>query len=152
MTGFIDGEGTFYVGIYAKDDMRTGYQVSLEFAITQHVRDLTLMNKLPLFFHCGYVAMNKGKSTCQYRMRNISHLENHLFPLLDAYPLQTQKSLDATAFREVHALIKDGKHLTLLSSRAAQRSRSNSSTKSSNEPSTKVSITSYACPLYGGVG
>ena len=29
-------------------------------------RDLTLMNTLPLFFNCGYVAMNKGKSTCQF--------------------------------------------------------------------------------------
>ncbi len=29
VTGFIDGEGTFYVGVYPKSDMATGYQVSL---------------------------------------------------------------------------------------------------------------------------
>ena len=62
-------------------------------------------------------------------MRNINDLGTYLFPLLDRYPLQTplgstssvgvtpagaveQKALDATAFREVHALIKAGLHLT----------------------------------------
>ena len=54
------------------------------------------MNTLPLFFNCGYVAMNKGKSTCQFRIRNINDLGTYLFPLLDRYPLQTQKALDAT--------------------------------------------------------
>ncbi len=112
VTGFIDGEGTFYVGITPKSDMSTGYQISLEFTITQHVRDITLMNKLPLFFGCGYVVLNKGKSTCQFRIRNINELEVSLFPLLETYPLQTQKALDAVAFREVHAIVKAGKHLT----------------------------------------
>lgn len=112
VTGFIDGEGTFFVGVYAKSDMRLKYQVSLEFAITQHVRDLAMMYKLPLFFNCGYVALNSGKSTCQFRIRNVLELEQNLFPLLEAYPLQTQKALDAAAFREVHALVKDGRHLT----------------------------------------
>ena len=39
VTGFIDGEGTFYVGIYPKNDMVTGYQISLEFTVTQHIND-----------------------------------------------------------------------------------------------------------------
>lgn len=90
--------------------MATGFQVSLEFTITQHVRDLVMMNKLVLFFNCGYVALNKV--TCQYRIRNINELEAHLFPLLDAYPLHTQKALDAAAFKQVHALIKAKQHLT----------------------------------------
>jgi hypothetical protein len=50
VTGFIDGEGTFYCGINPKSDMKLGFQVTLEFVITQHIRDALLMQKLVDFF------------------------------------------------------------------------------------------------------
>jgi hypothetical protein len=34
VTGFIDGEGTFYCGINPKSDIKLGFQVTLEFVIT----------------------------------------------------------------------------------------------------------------------
>jgi hypothetical protein len=101
--------------------MVLGYQVGLEFSITQHQRDLELMLLLPQFFRCGYVtvpyglvsrSLTKDKTTCQYRIRKIMDLELNLFPLLEEFPLQTQKKPDAKAFREVHALIKAKQHLT----------------------------------------
>jgi hypothetical protein len=48
VTGFIDGEGTFYVGIYPKKDLTRGFQVSLEFSVTQHIRDTLTMQNLNL--------------------------------------------------------------------------------------------------------
>lgn len=113
MTGFIDGEGTFYVGISAKKDMALGYLLNLEFCITQNKRDLALMSLLPEFFGCGYIALMANTTTCQYRIRKTEDLEQHLFPVSDQYPLRTQKALDAAAFREVHALVKAKKHLTV---------------------------------------
>jgi hypothetical protein len=92
--------------------MVLGYLVNLEFCITQHKRDMALMNSFPLFFGCGYVALMANKTTCQYRIRKVEDLERCLFPLLDQYPLQTQKALDAQAFREVLELVKAKKHLT----------------------------------------
>lgn len=118
-------EGTFYVGISAKRDMALGYLVNLEFCITQHKRDLALMNQLPEFFGCGYIALMANKTTCQFRIRNINDLEQHLFPLLDRYPLQTQKALDAAAFREVHALVKAKKHLTVEGLQQIRRLKAN---------------------------
>jgi hypothetical protein len=112
VTGFIDGEGTFYCGINPRSDMKTGFQVTLEFVITQHIRDVLLMHKLVEFFNCGYL-IKDGPTKYQYRIRNINDLQNHLFLLLDEYPLQTQKSLDATAFRLIHSLILAKKHLTV---------------------------------------
>lgn len=41
--GFIDGEGTFYCDISPKPDIKIGYQVTLQFVITQHIRDVVLM-------------------------------------------------------------------------------------------------------------
>lgn len=102
MTGFIDGEGTFYVGISAKKDMALGYLVLYYSAQTR--------SSFNEFFGCGYIALMANKTTCQYRIRKIEDLEQHLFPLLDQYP---KKALDAAAFREVHALVKAKKHLTV---------------------------------------
>ena len=46
VTGFIDGEGTFFVGINAQPSMALNFQVLLEFVITQHIRDEALMKTL----------------------------------------------------------------------------------------------------------
>lgn len=92
--------------------MIVGYQVTLEFVITQHIRDALLMQKIVDFFGCGYLAKD-GTTKYQFRIRNIKDLEQHLFPLLDNYPLQTQKALDAAAFRKIHTMILAKKHLTV---------------------------------------
>lgn len=92
--------------------MKTGFQVLLNFCITQHIRDMALMNKLIPFFGCGYLKKD-GPTKVQFTIRNVAHLQTHLFPLLDAYPLQTQKGLDAKAFREAHAMIMNKEHLTV---------------------------------------
>jgi hypothetical protein len=92
--------------------MKLGFQVTLEFVITQHIRDALLMQKLVEFFNCGYLVKD-GPTKYQYRIRNINDLEQHLFPLLNNYPLQTQKALDAAAFRQIHSLILAKKHLTV---------------------------------------
>jgi len=44
ISGFIDGEGTFHVAIQNKFFIALGYQVQLQFAITQHIRDASLMS------------------------------------------------------------------------------------------------------------
>lgn len=45
VVGFIDGEGCFHISVSKNSTMKLGYQVSLEFTITQHIRDKELMNK-----------------------------------------------------------------------------------------------------------
>jgi hypothetical protein len=53
VSGFIDGEGCFYIGIVKDKAMKLGYSVKLEFSITQHIRDQLLMESFILFFGCG---------------------------------------------------------------------------------------------------
>jgi hypothetical protein len=111
VTGFIDGEGTFFVDLLKNKTMALGIQVQLQFSITQHIRDANLMRSLVDFFGAGIVVPD-GPTKVQYRIRRFADFEQCLFPLLDEYPLMTQKRLDAEAFRKVHALMKDGQHLT----------------------------------------
>jgi LAGLIDADG endonuclease len=111
VTGFIDGEGTFFVDLLKNKTMALNIQVQLQFSITQHIRDADLMRSLVDFFGAGIV-VSDGPTKVQYRIRWFADFEQSLFPLLDEYPLMTQKRLDAEAFRKVHALMKDGRHLT----------------------------------------
>jgi len=111
VTGFIDGEGTFFVDLLKNKTMALSIQVQLQFSITQHIRDADLMRSLVDFFGAGIVVPD-GPTKVQYRIRRFADFEQSLFPLLDEYPLMTQKRLDAEAFRKVHALMKDGRHLT----------------------------------------
>ena len=111
VVGFIDGEGTFFVDFLKNATMAQGIQVQLRFVITQHVRDGELMQRLQEFFGCGTISKD-GESKLQLRIRGFKDLEDKVFPLLDEYPLQTQKALDAQAFREVHSIIKNKIHVT----------------------------------------
>jgi hypothetical protein len=74
------------------------------------VRDAEIIDKFKVFFGCGTLIRNKD--TVQFRIRNRTDIKEKLFPLLDVYPLFTKKALDALAFRQVHALIYEGAHLT----------------------------------------
>jgi len=50
VTGFTDGEGTFYVGINKNTTMAIGYQVLPEFRIVQHKKDIKVLYALKKFF------------------------------------------------------------------------------------------------------
>ena len=111
IVGFIDGEGCFHVGISKNKTMKLGYQVTLEFSITQHIRDKELMNKLIDFFGCGYVIKDTPMKL-QYRIRDRQDLSKNLFPFLDQNTLLTVKSLDYLDFKLVHSMLEEKLHLT----------------------------------------
>ena len=111
LIGFIDGEGTFHIGINKNKSMKLNYQVIMEFVITQHKRDYDLLCSIKDYLDCGYL-IKDGPDKYQYRIRALDQLENKLFPLLDLDPLKTKKNLDAIAFRQVFAKVKNKEHLT----------------------------------------
>lgn len=111
IVGFIDGEGCFHVSISKNKSSKLGYQVTLEFSITQHIRDKELMNKFIDFFGCGYV-VNDTPMKLQYRIRDRKHLSKNLFPFIDKNSLLTVKSLDYLDFKEVHSMLESKLHLT----------------------------------------
>lgn len=111
LTGFVDGEGTFYVGINENKEMSAGYQVLPEFRIVQHYRDIKLLYKIKSFLGCGVV--RKGHNDrYELRVRKIEHLTNIVIPFFEEYPLQTQKQFDFFAWCKVVLLISQDQHLT----------------------------------------
>ena len=111
IVGFIDGEGCFHVSVSKNKSSKLGYQVTLEFSITQHIRDRKLMEKFIEFFGCGYV-VNDTPMKLQYRIRDRKQLSENLFPFIDQNSLLTVKSLDYFDFKHVHSMLENKLHLT----------------------------------------
>jgi len=111
VSGFTDGEGTFYVGINKNTEMTAGFQVLPEFRIVQHEKDIKLLYKLKSFFGCGVVRKNHD-TRYEVRIRKIEHLAKIIIPFFIKHPLQTQKKHDFLKFRKVVLLIEKGEHLT----------------------------------------
>jgi hypothetical protein len=111
ITGFVDGEGCFHVGICARSDMASGYQVLPEFTVVQHERDAKVLHALKAYFACGVVRTNHGERLA-YRVRGHEHLLERVVPFFEKHELKTSKRQDFLKFRRVVRLMAAGEHLT----------------------------------------
>jgi hypothetical protein len=111
ITGFVDGEGCFHVGINPHDEMTAKFQVLPEFTVVQHERDVQVLHALKAHFGCGVVRVNHGNRMA-YRVRSMKHLLEHIVPFFVKHPLKTRKNVDFLKFRDVLLLMDAGNHLT----------------------------------------
>jgi LAGLIDADG endonuclease len=111
ITGFVDGEGCFHVGISQHADMKLGWQVLPEFTVVQHERDVQLLHALKAYFGCGVVRRNHGDRIA-YRVRDRQHLNQHIVPFFFKHPLKSKKRADFEKFRDVLRMMEAGDHLT----------------------------------------
>lgn len=111
ITGFVDGEGCFHVGINKHEEMSAGYQILPEFTVVQHQRDINVLYALKKYFDCGVVRKNHGDRMA-YRVRSIEHLLKKIIPFFEKHQLKTKKRVDFQKFRRVLLLIEKDAHLT----------------------------------------
>ena len=111
VTGFVDGEGCFHVGINAHADMTAGYQVLPEFTVVQHARDAQLLHALKAFFGCGVVRKNHGDRMA-YRVRERKQLNERIVPFFAEHPLRSKKRVDYEKFRDVLLMMERDEHLS----------------------------------------
>ena len=108
VTGFVDGEGCFYVAINRQPKMKLGWQVLPEFRIVQHKRDEQLLESLRLFFGCGTVTVNHGDRK-ELRIRGLDNL-SRVVEFFRNFPLRSKKQRDFEIFAEIIKLMKQGLH------------------------------------------
>ena len=130
ITGFVDGEGCFYVGINPHKEMTAGFQVLPEFTVVQHERDVQVLHALKSYFGCGVVRVNHGDRMA-YRVRGQKDLIERIVPFFIKHSLKTKKNVDFIKFRHVLQLMEAGVHLTAegideIRKIAAQMNRGNS--------------------------
>jgi hypothetical protein len=110
ITGFVDGEGCFFLGINKHQEMTAGYQVLPEFTVVQHERDVQLLHALKKYFGCGVVRRNHGDRMA-YRVRGKDHLLKRIVPFFVEHPLKSKKRLDFEKFRRALLMMEVGDHL-----------------------------------------
>lgn len=55
LAGFVDGEGCFLMNVQNSSTHRLGCKVELRFQVTQHSKDILLMESLVKYLDCGKV-------------------------------------------------------------------------------------------------
>ena len=91
LTGFIDGEGCFIINMQSSGNKD---KIWLTFQITQHIRDILLLENISKYFNCGRVSVRNTKLAGDFLVSPIVARSQTIIPFLDKYPLQSVKIKD----------------------------------------------------------
>lgn len=108
--------GCFYIQLTKSKTHKTGFQVVLRFFITQHTRDIELMNSLIHLFNCGRVIRTGGKLNQEwinFEVWKTGDIINKIIPFFHKYSLLGEKSKDFRDFQKVARLVQNKAHLTI---------------------------------------
>lgn len=100
LVGFVNGEGCFFVDIYKTSNTKLGQAVKLSFFITQHYRDLQLIESLTQYLGCGKIYINSNKTAVYFKITKFEDLTEKIIPLFKKYPIYGNKALDFYDFCE----------------------------------------------------
>jgi NADH:ubiquinone oxidoreductase subunit 6 (subunit J) len=113
ITGFVDGEGAFGIGIYRQKTFKTGWCIIPYFSLQLHKRDLDLMYRIQSFFSAGNITVDKSRNSVNYAVHSIEDLNNKIIPHFMEFPLLTQKHADFLLFKSIIDLMMCKEHLTI---------------------------------------
>ena len=113
LAGFVSGEGCFRVSLIKTISSQLGYWVQLSFELTQHTRDIELINSLIEYLDCGQTTVYNDYNFIKYVVSNISDNMGKIIPFFDKYSIVGVKSKSYEDFKQVALIVKDKKHLTL---------------------------------------
>ncbi len=124
VTGFVDGEGCFSIGLTRQPDRvdrkgyRTGFQVSHDFVVTQGARSVHVLHELQKFFGVGHVNVNSRhdnhrENLYRYNVCRRADLLNVVIPFFRQFPLRSAKQRDFESFARCVELMVDQKHTSI---------------------------------------
>lgn len=115
LTGFVDGEGLFYVGVSKSKNVISGYSISVEFAVSQHIRDELLLTKFIEYLECGRISKAATRpDSVTFTVRKFNDIKEKVISFFQKFPLQGEKHRDFLDFWKVVKLVEDKSHLTEL--------------------------------------
>jgi hypothetical protein len=109
LSGFVSAEGCFLIGIAKSNLYSTGYQVYLNFIITQHIRDELLMKSL--IDYLGYGRLSRKRDIYELQVSKFSDVEK-IVAFFEKYPILGEKAKDFIDFSITLGLMKNKVHLT----------------------------------------
>lgn len=112
LSGFITAEGSFFISLYPNEKRKAGYAVSLVFCLSQHIKDIELLERLAKYLDCGKIRETKNRETVEWVITRSEDLNLKLIPFLTKHSLLGVKLLDFERFKEASLLIENKMHLT----------------------------------------
>lgn len=109
---FISAEGNFYVRIPSTNS-KLGYRVQLRFRISQHSREMGLMEKIVEYFGSGKIYKYGGKSAIGLTIVDFTVITYIIIPFFNKYPIVGIKLYDYLDWSKIHSLMTIPSHLTI---------------------------------------
>jgi len=111
VTGFVNGEGAFDVKIYSSKT-KIGQAVQLRFRISQHERDIKLMELLIKYFGCGQLEKHSKHKAVALVVTKFGHNTEKIIPFFNLYPLVGIKKFDFMDWCKISKSMTQGSNLT----------------------------------------
>jgi len=109
LTGFLDGESSFYIIVQKSNSVKTGWSVRAVFEIHLHLKDKPLLEEIQTTLGgVGKITITDNKVSLKIYYRDLAILLDHL----SNYPLITKKQADFKLFKEALDLMSRQEHLT----------------------------------------
>jgi hypothetical protein len=112
IAGLASGDGCFYISIRNSPTTKLGKSVVLRFQITQHSKDIRLIEMLISTLKCGKIQLALAQSTVNYVVVRFQDIFERIIPLFDRHPIKGIKSLDFADFKKIANLMYNKDHLT----------------------------------------
>ncbi|MGG3269853.1 LAGLIDADG family homing endonuclease [Priestia aryabhattai] len=111
ITGFVMGEGSFYLKIGKSKTCKSGYQLTPGFKINLKKQDCKILEDFRFIMNCGRVNYHRNSVTyCVEKMEDIFEV---IIPFFDKYPLRNIKEQDFQYFKIISYKILKGEGKTL---------------------------------------
>lgn len=112
ISGFVSAEGNFDVRMPSTKS-KLGYRVQLRFRISQHSRDIRLMEKIVEYFGSGKIYKYSGKSAISLSIVDFADITNIIVPFFNQSPIIGVKLYDYIDWCKIHDLMINRSHLTV---------------------------------------
>lgn len=117
IVGFIDGEGSFSIGVYKDKTMRNKVFVKPELEIELRADDREILERIQKTFGCGRIYECNYERYgwyphVKYKISRLDDLCNVLIPFFEKYPPQAKKAQTFKYFKQVVEKRKRKEHLT----------------------------------------
>ncbi|MDA2935841.1 LAGLIDADG family homing endonuclease [Patescibacteria group bacterium AH-259-L05] len=115
--GFIEGEGSFYVGIGRHKTLRRKIDIRPAFTIELRADDREILERILITIGCGKIYDCSYERYgwyphVKYKIGSTKEMKEFLIPFLDRYPLQAKKAEVYALFREIVLMVRRKEHLT----------------------------------------
>jgi len=113
IAGFVSGEGNFDVRVPKSQTHKIGHRVKLRFRISQHERDIKLLELIIKYLGSGKIYKFTRNPAVSLTIVKYYDITNLIIPFFETNPLLGVKQLDYLDWCKIAKLMNLGSHLTI---------------------------------------